>query len=404
MKFDLAGDSVMFTNFNTITSNFNINKVPLSIGVNQCYYQALRTCKATVKVSSLCLKKLVKALFLAKELFIKRTAINDSLFLVQQEVILDSFKGPNPLIEDVSQNFKEIGIFYKKINSAFGDLAEKTADQISCLLEKTINQKISIESFPYLDQIGFGKLLDSSLWITQKFFPQEFLNLTNRNKKERKIIEKLESLLACLQHFEIPYFKLAKAFISSDVESITKQLKFIDEGIQAFIEKKTDLSGDECCMLVNALESISELQNLLEEYQKNINKPIEEEDRIFAKEIIKKNPLVIKIVPPTIIALGSIIVASSYTAIVNSNEEKQEEYSLYMISNLLNQVTINTFAYMGVRICGSKMKVKEFVEQKISNILAYEACSSGLEYLGVSFWPNKVVSAIVSDLTNHILH
>ncbi|PWU14710.1 MAG: hypothetical protein C5B45_03995 [Chlamydiae bacterium] len=424
--------------------NFNRTKSVLVVGVNQSGYQALRACKATAKVSGLCLKKAVKAPFLLKNFFIKKTIVSDSLSLAQPEVRVEPLKVPNPLMEDISQGLKQTVVLYKELNSKSGDLAERTIDQAGRFLEKTINRKPSVESLPSLDQIDFGKCIDFSLRMTQKFFPQEFLNLSNRNKSEIEIIEKLKSLLACLQHFEIPCFKLSKNCTLSDVNSMTKQLKLIDKGIQAFIKEEIDLSGDECCMLVNALGSISELQNLLGEYQKDVHKPIDEEDRIFAKNTIENNPLVTKVVSPTIIALGSIatplitidgvpyvmsvlknvtslfqenvplipvlqnatIATASYALAMNCAEEKQEEYSLHMlmINSLLSQFAMGTFAYIGARMCGSKIKVKEFVEQRISSVLAYKTCNRGLEYLRVSFWPNKAISAIVSGLTNRMLH
>lgn len=440
----LCYNITMIIDFNKITSNFNRTKAILAVGVNQGSCQVLRACKATAKVSGLCLKKVGKAPFLLKNLFIKKAVINDSLSLAQQEVRVDSLKGSNPLIEDISQGLKQTVILYKKLNSKSGDLAERTINQVSCLLEKTINRKPSVENIPSLDRVDFGKCIDSSLRMTQKFFPQEFLNLTNRNKSEKKIAEKLESLLACLHHFDLPYFKLSKTFIPSDVDGMIKQLKLIDKGVQAFIKEETDLSGDECCILVNACESISELQSLLKEYQKDINKPIDEEDRIFAKDTIKKNPLVTKVVSPTVIALGSVatplitidgvpylmsswknvislfqenvplmpilqnatIATASYALATHCAEEQQEEYSLHMImiNSLLNQVAVGAFAYIGARVCGSKIKVREFVEQRISSVLAYKTCNRGLEYLGVSFWPNRAISAIVSGLTNRMLH
>ncbi|WP_220017788.1 hypothetical protein [Candidatus Rhabdochlamydia oedothoracis] len=309
-------------------------------------------------------------------------------------------------------------------------------------MEKTINQKPSIETLPSLDRIDFGKLIDSSLQFTKQFFPKEFLHLTNRNKREKEITENLESLLACLQHFEIPYFKLSKTFTLSDLESMTKQLKLIDKGMRGFIVREIDLSEDECCMLANALESISDLQSLLEAYQKDINKPIDEEDRILVKETIENNLLVTKVVSPTVIALGSLvtplitidgmsyvmsslknviglfqesaplmpvlqnatIATASYVLAVNCAEEEQEGYALYMVKTLLNQVAIGTFAYIGARMCGSKIRVKEFVEKRISSVLAYKICSNGLEHLGTSFWPNRAVSVFVSGLINCMLH
>lgn len=435
----------MIVNFSTITSNFNRTKAVLAAGVNQSGCQVLRACKATAKVSSLCLKKAVKVPFLVKNLFIKRAVVSDCLSLAQQEAIVEPLKGPNPLKEDISHILKEAVIFYKQLNSKFGDLAERTIDQAGLFLEKTINRKPSIETLPSLDRVGFGKLIDSSLRTTQKFFPQEFLNLTNRNKTEKEITEKLESLLACLQHFEIPYFKLSKTFTLSDVKSMTKQLKLVDKSVQAFIVREIDLSGDECCILVNARESINALQSLLKKWQKDVNKPINEEDRIFAKDTIKNNPLLTKVVSPTIIALGSVatplitidgvpylmsslksmirffqekvslmpilqnatIGTVSYALAANCVEEEQEEYSLshmIMIDSLLNQIAVSTFAYIGARMCGSKIKVKEFMEQRASSVLVYKTCNSGLEHLRVPFWPNKAVSTIVSSLTNRILH
>jgi len=434
----------MIINFDAITYNFNRTKAVLVAGVNQGGYQALRACKATANVSGLCLKKVVKAPFLLKNFLIKKAVVNDSSSLAQQEARVEPLEGPNPLIEDISQGLKKTVILYKKLNRKSGDLAERTISQVSFLLEKTTNRKPSIENLPSLDRVDFGKIIDSSLRMTQKFFPQEFLNLTNRSKSEKEITEKLESLLACLQHFKIPYFKLSKTFTPSDVNSMTKKLKLIDKSVQAFIKEKTDLSGNECCMLVNALGIIIELQSLLKEYQKDVNKPIDEEDRIFAKDTIEKNPLVTKVVSPAVIALGSVatplitidgvpyvmsslknvinlfrenvplmpilqnarIATTYYVLAANCAEEKQEEYSLHMImiNSLLNQVAIGAFAYIGARVCGSKIKVKEFVEQRISSVIAYKTCNSSLEYLGCSFWPNKVVSAIVSGLTSYMLH
>ncbi|QZA59065.1 hypothetical protein [Candidatus Rhabdochlamydia porcellionis] len=426
--------------FNTITSNFNRTKAVLATGVNQSGYQVLRACKATAKISDLCLKKVVKSPFLVKNLFIKRVIVNDSPPLTQQEVIVEPLKGPNPLMEDIY--LKEIVMLYKQLNSKVGGLVERVVDQAGRFLEKMTHRKLSIEALPSLDRVDFGKLIDPSLQMTQKFFPQEFLNLTNRNKGERRVTEKLESLLACLQHFEIPHFKLSKTFTPSDVESMTKQLKLIDKGVRAFIVRKIDLSGDECCMLVNARESINELQSLLKEYQKDVNKPIDEEDRVFAKDTIKNNPLVTKVVSPTIITLGSVatplitidgvpylmsslksmisfsqenvlfsqnatIATASYALAANCAEEEQEEHSLLhmiIINSLLNQVAVSTFAYIGAHMCGSKIKVKEFIQQRISSVLVYKTCNSGLEYLGALFWPSKAISAIVSSLANRILH
>lgn len=435
----------MIIKFDAITYNFNRTKDVLVTGVSQGGYQALRACKATANVSGLCLKKVIKAPFLLKNLLIKKAVVNDSSSLAQQEVRVEPLEGPNPLIEDISEGLKKTVILYKKLNRKSGDLAERTINQVSCLLEKTTNRKPSIENLPSLDRVDFGKIIDSSLRMTQKFFPQEFLNLTNRSKKsEKEITEKLEPLLACLQHFKIFYFKLSKTFTPSDVNSMTKKLKLIDKSVQAFIKEKTDLSGNECCMLVNALGIIIELQSLLKEYQKDVNKPIDEEDRTFAKDTIKKNPLVTKVVSPAVIALGSVAtplitidgvpyvmsslknvinlfrenvslmpilqnatIATTYYALAdNCTEEKQEEYSLHMIviNSILNQVAIGAFAYIGARVCGSKIKVKKFVEQRISSVIAYKTCNSSLEYLECSFWPNKVVSAIVSGLTSYMFH
>ena len=434
----------MITNFDAITYNFNRTKAVLVAGLNQGGYQALRACKTTANVSGLCLKKVVKAPFLLKNFLIKKAVVNDSSSLTQQEVRVEPLEGPNPLIEDISQSLKKTVILYKKLNRKSGDLAERTINQVSCLLEKTTNRKPFIENLPSLDRVDFGKIIDSSLQMTQKFFPQEFLNLTNRNKSEKEITKKLGSLLACLQHFKIPHFKLPKTFIPSDVNSMNKKLKLIDKSLQAFVKEKTDLSGNECCMLVNARQSISKLQSLLKEYQKDVNKPIDEEDRIFAKDTIKKNPLVTKVVSPAVIALGSVAtplitidgvpyvmsslknminlfrenaslmpilqnatIATTYYALAaNCAEEKQEEYSLHMIviNSILNQVAIGAFAYIGARVCGSKIKVKKFVEQRISSVLVYKTCNSGLGHLGFSFWPNKAISAIVSGLTNRMLH
>ncbi|MDR2540072.1 MAG: hypothetical protein LBC45_05770 [Chlamydiales bacterium] len=431
----------MIINFNTVASKFNRSQVALAVGVKQGGYRFLRACNTTIHVSSLCLKKTIKSSFLLKKLFIKKRVINQSLPLTQQEVRLDPFKGPNPLMEDISQNVKEIVVFYKQLNSKSGDLAERAINQVGRFLEKTIHQKPSIETLPSLDRVDFGKLINSSLRVTQRFFPKEFLHLTNRNKREKKITENLESLLACLQHFEIPYFKLSKTVTLSNVDGITKQLKLIDKSVRAFIVREIDLSENECCMLVNALGSISDLQSLLGEYQKDINKPMGEEDRIFAKDVIENNPLVTKVASPTIIALGSVvtplitidgvpylislwknlfqesmslipvlqnvtIATASYALEVSCTEEKQEEcsYLLHIINSLFNQVAISAFAYIGAHMCGSKIKVKEFVEQRISSVLAYKTCNSGLEYFGSSFWPNKAISAIVSGLVSRMLH
>lgn len=434
----------MIINFNTITANFHRTKAALVAGVHQGSYQALRACKATAKVSGLFLKQAVKAPFLLKDLFKKKVVVNDSRSLAQQEVRIDLFQGPNPLLEDISQGFKQTVILYKQLNSKSGDLAEKTVEKISLLLEKTTSQKPSIENLPSLDQVDFGKCIDFSLQMTQKFLPQEFLHLTNRNKNKKKITEELGTLLACLQHFHIPYFKLSKTFTSVDVNSMIKQLKLVDKGVQSFIKEETDLSGGECCILVDARKSISKLQSLLKEYQEEVNRPIGEEDRILAKDTIEKNPLVTKGVSPAVIALGSVatplitidgvsylmsslknminlfqknvsvmpilqnatIITTSYALTTQCIEEMQEEHSLHMImvNSLLNQVAVGTFAYIGACVCGSKIKVKEFVEQRISSVLVYRACNISLEYLGTSFWPNKAISAIISGLTNRMLH
>ncbi|MEK7339570.1 MAG: hypothetical protein AABZ92_02510, partial [Verrucomicrobiota bacterium] len=283
-----------------------------------------------------------------------------------------------------------------------------------------------------------------SLQVTQKFFPKEFLKLTGRKEREKEITKKLESLLACLQHFKISCFKLSKTFTPSGVDSMIRQLKLIDKGVQAFIAKETDLSENACCMLMNALESISELQSLLEKYQKDVNRPIDEKDRVFAKNTIENNPLVTKVISPTVIALGSVVTpfitidcvpymasnamilltnvvhvsaslmpvlqnatittASCLAAVNYTDEEDQEGIPKYMINTLANQVFMCVFAYVGARMCGSKTKVKEFVEQRISSVLAYKTCNYSLNYLGVSFWPNKTVSSIVSGCTNRLLN
>ncbi|MGB7128671.1 MAG: hypothetical protein WBD50_06255 [Candidatus Rhabdochlamydia sp.] len=434
----------MIITSNTTTSNFSKTKAALAVGVHQCAFQALKACRATANVSDFALRKAIKTPFLLKNLFNKKKIVKDSSSLTEQEVMLDPLQGSNPLIKDISQGLKQTVILYKNFTVKSGDLAEKTVNQVGHLLEKTINQKPSIDSLPSLDRADFGKLLDSSLQVTQKFFPKEFLKLTGRKESEKEITKKLESLLACLQHFKISCFKLSKTFTPSGVDSMIRQLKLIDKGVQAFIAKETDLSENACCMLMNALESISELQSLLEKYQKDVNRPIDEKDRVFAKNTIENNPLVTKVISPTVIALGSVVTpfitidcvpymasnamilltnvvhvsaslmpvlqnatittASCLAAVNYTDEEDQEGIPKYMINTLANQVFMCVFAYVGARMCGSKTKVKEFVEQRISSVLAYKTCNYSLNYLGVSFWPNKTVSSIVSGCTNRLLN
>ncbi len=435
----------MIITSNTTTSNFSKTKAALAVGVHQCAFQTLKACRATANVADFALRKAIKTPFLLKNLFNKKKIVKDPS-LTEQEVMLDPLQGPNPLIKDISQSLKQTVILYKNFTVKSGDLAEKTVNQVGHLLEKTINQKTSIDSLPSLDRADFGKLLDSSLQVTQKFFPKEFLNLTGRNKNEKEITKKLESLLACLQHFKISCFKLSKTFTPSGVDSMIRQLKLIDKGVQAFVAKETDLSENACCILMGALTSIKDLQNLLKKYQKEVDRPIDGKDRTFAKNTIENNPLVTKVVSPIAIALGSVITpfitidclpymvsktmgllnghifqfqegtslmpalqnatittASCLAAVNYTDEEDQEGIPKYMINTLANQVFMCVFAYVGARMCGSKTKVKEFVEQRISSVLAYKTCNYSLNYLGISFWPNKTVSSIVSGCTNRLL-
>ncbi|HEV3270294.1 MAG TPA: hypothetical protein VGZ69_06580 [Candidatus Rhabdochlamydia sp.] len=435
----------MIINLNTITSNFNRTKIALGAGAHQGGLQALRACRATTYIADLALRKTIKAPFLLKNLFSKKNIIKDSSSPAQQEVILDPLQSPNPLIQDISESFKETVVLYKNFTNKSGDLTEKAVNQVGHLLEKTINKKPSLEDIPSLDRVDFGKLLDSPLRVTQKLFPKEFLNLTGRNESEKEITAELKSLVACLQRLKIPY-ELAETFTPSGIDSINKQLKLINKDIEDFRKKKANHPANVCRMLINAHSSINKLQILLEKYQKDINRPIEEEDRIFAKNIIKNNPLITKVVSPTVIALGSVAtpfitidcvphIASNaiglltnavhvfqenafpvlqnatittascaLAAVSYTDEEEQESIPRYMINALANQVLTCAFAYVGARMCGSKTKVKEFVEQRISSVLAYKICNYRLDYLGFSFWSNKVCSSTVSSCTNHLLN
>ena len=435
----------MIINYNTITSNFNRAKAALAIGANQGSSQALRACRATANVANVALRKAMKAPFLLKSLFSKKEIVKDATSFPEQQVTVDPLQGPNPFIKDISQNLKEAAILYKNLTKKAGDLAEKAVNQVGYLLEGTTNQKLSIDSLPSLDRTDFEKLLGLSLHVTKKFFPKEFLSLTGRNESEKEITKKLESLLACLQYLEIPCFKLSKTLTLSDVDSLIKQLKLIDKGMQAFIKKETDLSENKCNMLMNTLGSISDLQSLLEKYQKDVNEPIEERDRTFTKELIKNNPLVVKVVSPAVIAMGSIVtpfitidcvpymVSNAISLLTNvvyvntplmpvlqnvtittascalaavhyTDEEDQEGYSRYMINILASQVFMCAFAYVGARMCGSKAKVKEFVEQRISSLSVYKICNYSLDYLRFPFWLNKAVSSTASSCTNPLLN
>lgn len=434
----------MIINFNTITSNFNRTKIALTAGAYQGSLQALRACRATAYIADLALRKAVKTPFLLKKIFSKKDIIKDSSSPAQQEVILDPLQSPNPLIQDISESFKKTVFLYKSFTNKSGSLAEKAVNQVGHLLE-TINKKPSVENIPSLDRVDFGKLLDSPLRVTQGFFPKEFLNLTGRNESEKEITTELKSLVACLQRLKIPC-ELSETFTPSGIDSINKQLKLINKGIEAFKEKEANHPANVCRMLINAHSSISKLQILLEKYQKDLNRPIAEEDRIFVKNTIKNNPLVTKVVSPTVIALGSVAtpfitidcapyIASNaidlltnavhvfqenafpvlqnatittascaLAAVSYTGEEEQESIPRYMINALANQVLTCAFAYVGARMCGSKTKVKKFVEQRISSVLAYKTCNYNLDSLGISFWYNKVCSSTVSSCANHLLN
>ena len=438
----------MIITSNTIITNFSKAKTALAVGGYQCAFQMLKACRTTTNVASFVLGKAIKIPFLLKNVFTKKEIIKDAFFLTEQEIMIKPLQGPNPLMEDISHSFKKTVIFYKSVTNKAGDLAEKTVNKAGCLLEKTINQKPSIDSLPSLDRADFGKPLDLSLQVTQKFFPKEFLKLTGRKESEKEITKKLEKLFACLQHFGIPHDELSKTFTRSSKDSMTEQLKLIYENVQMFIEEKTGFSENESCALYNAVMSIKDLQNLLKEDQKDINRTIDEEDRIFAKNTIENNPLVTKVVSPTAIALGSVITsfttidclpyvvsktkglltnihvfqegtslmpllqnattitASCALAVANNytDEEEQESIPRCILNTLTNQIFMCAFAYVGERMCGSKTKVKEFVEQRISGVLAYKICNYSLDYLGISFWPNKTVSSIISGCTGHLLN
>jgi len=275
--------------------------------------------------------------------------------------------------------------------------------------------------------------------------------------------------LPCLQKFSLPRLKLPTKFTASDlasIDSIIKQLRLIDLSVVAFIQTTAIFSENEKYMLVEALHSISDLQNLLKEYQEEVLKPIHEEDKKFAENKLKNNPLLVKLVPLTVASIGSVlsaftidqegllpadlnpsnllsktlsktvgllsnpisflqdlsfpsmplisagilqnvtIIAGNYAlATLNddSNEEEQQEYS-YMINILVNHIFMCSFAYLGSRVCGSKVKVKEFVEHRISSVLMYKACHASLTYLSIPFWPNKAISTIASSIANPLIH
>ncbi|MGL4539855.1 MAG: hypothetical protein ACRCU0_02625 [Candidatus Rhabdochlamydia sp.] len=431
--------------------NFNKTKAALTtlrLGMTQGCSKVLSSCKTVAKVTSSSFKN-----------FFNKKAVVDG-FPINQGIRVPSLEGPNPLIEDISQKIKKPVRLYKKFTGKMGDLAEKIANKGPSLENK----------IPSLDQIDFWKSLDPALQLTKKHFPTVFLELTNRNKREEEITEKLESLLPCLQKFSLPRLKLPTKFTASDIasiDSIIKQLRLIDLSVVAFIQGTTTFSENEKYMLVEAHHSISDLQNLLKEYKAEVHKPIHEEDKKFAENKLKNNPLLVKLVPLTVASVGSVLsaftidqegllpagvnpsnllsktlsktvsllsnpisslkdlsfpsmplisadilqnatmIAGNYAlATLNddSNEEEQQEYSRYMINILVNHIFMCSFAYLGSRVCGSKVKVKEFVEQRISSVLMYKVCNASLACLSIPFWPNKAISTIASSIANPLIN
>lgn len=253
--------------------NFNNTKAiltTLTLGMTQGCSKVLNSCKTIAKITHLSFKN-----FFSKKLI----ADNPS---IEQGIMAPSLKEPNPLIEDVSQKIKKPVRLYKKFTGKMGDLAEKIA-----------NKGPSLENIPSLNQVDFWKSLHPTLRLTKKHFPALFLELTDRNRREKQITEKLESLLPCLQKFSLPCFKLPAEFTASDLSSIDKiikQLRLIDLSILTFIQGTTVFSDNEKYMLVEAHCSIGDLQNLLKEYQKEANKPIDEEDKKIAENKLKNNP------------------------------------------------------------------------------------------------------------------
>lgn len=436
--------------------NFNKAKATLSAGVNQGYFLVLSSCKTTTKIASLCFKKAIKSPFLCKNFFPQKRLVKKNSPL-QPEIVVTSLRS-NPLIRDISGELKKMVIFYQKISGKIGSLAEKV-----------VSKGPSLDNIPSLDQVDFWKSLGPALQLTQKHFPKVFVELTGRNKKEQEIREKLEFLVPCLQKFALPRFKLPTEFTASNLTSINsmmKQLKLIHINIVTLIQGTTNFSDDEKCMLMEAIYSISDLRNLLEKYQEDVNKPIHEEDKKFAKNKLNNNPLLIKLAPLTVISIGSVfsaftidqegllpaslnpskliaetisktiylmsnqicalkelsffpesrtfgstailqnatVMTGTYGLEVFNNYANEEDYSRYFINIFVNHLFMCAFAYIGTRMCGSKVKVKNFVENRISSVLMYKICSASLGYLRIPFWPNKAISVIASIITNPLIH
>lgn len=431
--------------------NFNGTKATLTtltLQVTQGCSKLLSSCKTVAKVTGVSFKNF----------FNKKVMTNGSP--IGQGIIAPSLEGPNPFIEDISQSTKKLVRFYKMFTGKVGSLAEKIA-----------NKGPSLENSPSLDQVDFWKLLDPTLQLTKRHFPPVFLTITDRNRKEKEITEKLESLLPCLQKFSLPRLKLPTKFTASElssVDSIVKQLRIIDLSVVAFIRGTATFSDNEKYMLVEARHSISDLQSLLKEYQEEVRKPIHEKDKKNAENKLKNNPLLIKLVPLTVASVGSVLSAFSIdqegllpadlnpsnllsktlsktvdllsnpisslkdlrfsqestsllsvgilqnvTMLVgncaltilnkDAEEEEQQEYSRYMINILVNHIFMCSFAYIGARMSGNKVHVKEFVENRISSVLMYKACAASLGCLSIPFWPNKIISSIASSMANPLI-
>lgn len=411
------------------------NSLAITVRAKQGCSQVLSVCKKTVTLSAFHLKK---APFLLKNFFQSKKVTTENAFSMEKAEI-PALKGPNPFIESHPIDFHKPITAYRGCISKIGDVAEKVTP--------------SLKNISFLNQTDGWNSLD----FVMKKKPQVFLTIADKNNSRKEIKNKLGLLSACLKELNIP---VSKEFTElNSVDQTVKQLAFIYEQIE---DKRIESSTIQD-LLVEADDSILELQDLLENYKKIIDEPTQEETKKFVKNTLKNNPLLAKLAPLTLTSGGAALSAflidqqgllpiswnpNSYISnailhkagslftqirsagnVLNSQEnlitvlqnattvagtcalatvdynfeEEQGRYLNYIASGLINQMFAFTFAYAGARFCGSKEKVKGFVENRVSSTIAYKVCNTALDYLGVSFWSNKSISLIASSLINPLL-
>lgn len=320
------------------------------------------------------------------------------------------------------------------------------------------------ERIPLLDKIPFPNQLNAWNAVDRAIekSPKVFLKLASeKNGKEKEITDKLDLLLQCLQELNISE---PVTLHMSSIDPTVEQLECIYEVINdLWMEDSKEESKDEN-LLIETRDLILELRDLLQDYKKILDRSNEREAERYAKERLKDNPLLAKLLPLTLVSsagaisafgidqqgilppnwnpnkyasdtilsiassiltqvscsMGSLYIDQDKPAAILANvtviagtcalapfddriEEDESGYLEYLLNSLVNQVFVFTFAYLGTRFCGSKEKVKGFVENRISSTIAYKACNATLGYLGIPFWPSKGVSLLASGVVNPLL-